>query len=58
MMMKQIHQNKLCPAQEVFTKCIRSWLESLETIMLDVSSEHASQRELQEKIISDQDSIE
>jgi hypothetical protein len=57
MMMKQIHQNKLCPAQEVFTKCIRSWLESLETIVLDVSSEHASQCELQEKIISDQDSI-
>jgi hypothetical protein len=56
-MMKQIHQNKLCPTQEVFTKCIRSWLESPETILPDVSSVHESQRELLEKAISDQDCI-
>jgi hypothetical protein len=56
-MMKQIHQNKLCPTQEVFTKCIRSWLESPETILPDVSSVHESQCELLEKAISDQDCI-
>jgi hypothetical protein len=56
-MMKQIQQNKLCPAQEVFTKCIRSWLESPETSIPDVSSVHESQRELLEKEISDQEWI-
>jgi hypothetical protein len=56
-MMKQIRQNKLCPAQEVFTKCIRSWLEYLETSILDMSSVHESRREFLEKAISDQERI-
>jgi hypothetical protein len=57
LMMKQIRQNKLCPAQEVFTKCIRSWLESPETFIPDLSSVHESQCELLEKAISDQEWI-
>jgi hypothetical protein len=56
-MMKQIRQNKLCPVQEVFTECIRSWLESPETSIPDVSSVHESQRELLKKAISDQERI-
>ena len=56
-MMKQIRQNKLCPVQEVLTKCIRSWLESPETSMPDVSSAHESQRELLEKAIYDQERV-
>jgi hypothetical protein len=42
--MKKIRQNNQCPTQEVFTKCVRSWLESPETIIPDVSSVHNSQR--------------
>jgi hypothetical protein len=45
-LMKEIQSNNLCPIQEVFTKCIRSWLKSPETIIPDVSSVHESQREL------------
>jgi hypothetical protein len=56
-MMKQIRQNKLCPSQEVFTKCIRSWLKSPETSIPDMSSVHESQCELLEKAISDQEWI-
>jgi hypothetical protein len=36
-MMKKIQQNNLCPVQEAFAKCVRSWLESPETIIPDVS---------------------
>jgi hypothetical protein len=36
-MMKKMQQNNLCPVQEAFAKCVRSWLESPETIILDVS---------------------
>jgi hypothetical protein len=53
----KIQQNNLCPTQEVFTKCIRSWLESPETIILDVSSVHVSQRELIWKAIANQEQI-
>jgi hypothetical protein len=57
-MMKKIRQNNLCQAQEVFTKCIRSWLESLETVTLDnMSSIHDSQHELLQKAIADQEEI-
>jgi hypothetical protein len=56
-MMRKICQNKLCPVQEVFTKCIRSWLESPETSIPDVSSVHESQRDLLQKAISDQECI-
>jgi hypothetical protein len=52
--MKKIHQNNLCPVQEVFTKCIRSWLESPETVILEVSSVNVSQCELLRKAITDQ----
>jgi hypothetical protein len=56
--MKKIRQNNLCQAQEVFTKCIRSWLKSLETVTLDdVSSIHDSQHELLQKAIADQEEI-
>jgi hypothetical protein len=55
--MKKIRQNNRCPTQDLFTKCVRSWLESLETIILDVSSVHESQRELIQKVIADQDQI-
>jgi hypothetical protein len=55
--MRKIHQNKLCPVQEIFTKCIRSWLESLETSILGVSSVHESQHYLLKKAISDQECI-
>jgi hypothetical protein len=56
-MMRKIRQNKLCPVQVVFTKCIRSWLESPETSIPDVSSVHESQRDLLKKAISDQECI-
>jgi hypothetical protein len=52
-MMRKICQYKLCPVQEVFTKCIRSWLESPETSIPDVSSVHETQRDLLQKAISD-----
>jgi hypothetical protein len=55
--MRKICQNKLCPVQEVFTKCIRSWLKSLETSILDVGSVRESQRDLLKKAISDQECI-
>ncbi len=42
-MLKKIHQNDLCSLQEMFTKCIKSWLESLETVIPDVSSVHETQ---------------
>jgi hypothetical protein len=56
-MMKKIWQNNFCPAQEVFTKCIRSWLESPETAIPDVSSIHESKRELLRKAIADKECI-
>jgi hypothetical protein len=56
-MMKKIQQNNLCPAQRVFTQCIRSWLESPETIIPDVSSVHDSQRGLLQRAIDDQAKI-
>jgi hypothetical protein len=37
-MMKKIRQNNLCQVQEVFSKWIRSWLESPESVIQDVSS--------------------
>jgi hypothetical protein len=55
--MKKIRQNTQCPIQEVFTKCVRSWLESPETIIPDVSSVHDSQRGLIQKVIADQEQI-
>ncbi len=55
--MKKIRQNNRCPTQEVFTKCVRSWLKSLETIIPDMSSVHDSQRELTQKAIADQEQI-
>jgi hypothetical protein len=55
--MKKIRQNNLCPAQETFTKCIRSWLESPETVIPDVSSVHESQRGLIQQAIDDQQCI-
>jgi hypothetical protein len=56
-MMQKIHQNKHCPVQEVFTKCIRSWLESPETSIPDVSSVHESNCDLLQKAISDKECI-
>jgi hypothetical protein len=56
-LMQKIRQNHLCPAQEVFTMCIRSWLESWETIILDVSSVSEPQCELILKAIADQEQI-
>jgi hypothetical protein len=53
-MMRKICQNKVCPVQDVFTKCIRFWLESPETSIPDVSSVHESQRDLLKKAFSDQ----
>jgi hypothetical protein len=53
LLMKKIRQNNQCSAQEVFTKCVRSWLESPETIIPDMSSVHDSQRELIKKAIAD-----
>jgi hypothetical protein len=41
-LMKKIRQNNRCPTQEVFTKFVRSWLESQETIILVMSSVHES----------------
>jgi hypothetical protein len=55
--MKKIRQNNQCPAQEVFMKCVRSWLESLESIIPDVSSVYDSQHELIKKAIADQEQI-
>jgi hypothetical protein len=52
--MRKICQNNLCPVQEVFTKCIRFWLESPETVIPDMSSVNVSQRELLQKLITDQ----
>jgi hypothetical protein len=56
-MMRKICQNKLCQVQEVFTTCIRSWLESPETSIPDVSSVHESHPDLLQKTISDQEHI-
>jgi hypothetical protein len=56
-MVNKIRQNNLCPAQEAFTTCVKSWLESPETLILDVSSVHVTQRELIEKAMADQDRI-
>jgi hypothetical protein len=53
-MMKKIQQNNLCPVQEAIAKCIRSWLESLETIIPDVSRVHDSQHGLLQRAIDDQ----
>jgi hypothetical protein len=53
-MMKKIQQNNLCPVQEAFAKCVRSWLEYLETIIPDVSRVHDSQRGLLQRAIDDQ----
>jgi hypothetical protein len=55
--MKKIQQNNLCPAQETFTKCIRSWLKSPETVTLDVSRVHESQHGLIQQAIDDQQHI-
>jgi hypothetical protein len=55
--MKKIQQNNLCPAQETFTKCITSWLKSLETVILDVSRVHESQHGLIQQAIDDQQHI-
>jgi hypothetical protein len=56
-MMRKIQQNNLCPTQEVFTMCIRSWLESLETVIPDMSSAHELQCEFLWKAIDDQERI-
>jgi hypothetical protein len=57
-MMKKIQQNNLCPVQEAFAKCVRSWLESLETIIPDLSRVHAdSQHGLLQRAIDDQTRI-
>jgi hypothetical protein len=53
-MMKKIQQNKLCPVQEAFAECIRSWLKSPETIIPDVSRVHESQCGLLQQAIDDQ----
>jgi hypothetical protein len=53
-MMKKIQQNNLCPVQEAFAKCIRSWLKSPETIILDVSRVHDSHCGLLQWAIDDQ----
>jgi hypothetical protein len=54
-MVNKIRQNNLCPAQEAFTTCVKSWLESPETLIPDASSVHVTQRELIEKAMADQD---
>jgi hypothetical protein len=56
-MMKNIQQNNLCPVQEAFTKCVRSWLKSLETTIPEVSSVHDSQCGLLQPAIADQTRI-
>jgi hypothetical protein len=57
LLMQKIRQNHLCPAQEVFTMCIKSWLESPETIIPDMSSVPEPQCELNLKAIADQEQI-
>jgi hypothetical protein len=54
-LMKKTIQNNQCPTQEVFTMCVRSWLKSPETFLLDMSSVHDSQHELIQKAIVDQE---
>jgi hypothetical protein len=56
-MVNKIRQNNLCPAQEAFTTCVKSWLKSPETLIPDVSSVHVTQRALIEKAMADQDQI-
>jgi hypothetical protein len=56
-MMKKKQQNNLCPVQEAFAKCVRSWIESLETIIPDVSRVHDSQHGLLQRAIDDQTRI-
>jgi hypothetical protein len=56
-MVNKIRQNNLCPAQEAFTTCVKSWLKSPETLIPDASSVHVTQHELIEKAMADQDQI-
>jgi hypothetical protein len=58
-MMKKIRMDNLCQVQEVFTKCIRPWLESPQTVFFipDVSSVHESQSELLWQEIADHECI-
>ena len=56
-MVNKIRQNNLCPAQEAFTTRAKSWLESPETLVPGVSSARATQRELIEKAMADQDRV-
>jgi hypothetical protein len=49
--------NPLCPTQDAFTKCIRSWLKSQETLTLDGSSAPESQCVLISQAIADQEQI-
>jgi hypothetical protein len=53
----KIMSNKLCPIQQVFTSCVKSWLETLETSMLNVCRIPDSQWALLEKAMAEQDQI-
>jgi hypothetical protein len=53
-MLQKIMKNDLCPVQWVFASCIKSWLESPETPMPDVSRIPDSQQELLNKAIKEQ----
>ena len=56
-MICQIVSDELCPAQQVFASCIKSWLETLETPMPDVSRIPESQWELLDKALAEQEQI-
>jgi hypothetical protein len=53
-MLQKIMKNNICPVQWVFALCIKSWLESPETPMPDVSRIPESQCELLNKAIEEQ----
>ena len=49
--------NDLCPVQQVFASCVKSWLETPETSMPDVSRIPHSQWELLDQALAEQDRI-
>jgi len=56
-MTQKMLPNPQCPVQQLFVKCVRSWLGNLETPKPDVSQVHDEQRELVERALEEQGRI-
>jgi hypothetical protein len=56
-MLHQIMSNPLCPVQQLFASCIKFWLETPETPMLDVSRIPDSVRDLVDNALAEQEQI-